>query len=124
MTGKPKDIQPRFWANVQKKRGCWEWTACKMTRGYGQISWNNKCTGAHIVSYLLSGRKIPKGYVIMHTCDNKGCVNPKHLIAAPHKINMDDMKKKRLEFAKLELRRKHEIVQQRKERRDAKRSAN
>lgn len=118
MVGKSQDIEPRFWANVLKKRGCWEWTGCKMTRGYGQLSFNGKATGAHIVSVLLSGRIIPKGHVVMHKCDNKTCVNPKHLIVALQQINMADMKKKRLQME--ELRRKHEIVQQRKERRNAK----
>jgi hypothetical protein len=96
MGAKNQPIEPRFWANVKKSKGCWEWTGCKMTRGYGQISLNSRCTGAHIVSVLLSGRVIPKGFVVMHTCDNKGCVNPDHLVTVPHKINMGDAKKKGL----------------------------
>lgn len=109
MAANNQPIEQRFWANVLKKKGCWEWTACKMTRGYGQLSWNKKSIGAHRVSFLLSGRTIPDGFIVMHTCDNKGCVNPAHLIAAPQKVNMEDYKKKgilrkkRLKFAKARL---------------------
>lgn len=96
MAANNQPIEIRFWANVHKKKGCWEWLGCKMTRGYGQLSWNHRSIGAHRVSVLLSGRTIPKGFVVMHKCDNKGCVNPKHLVTVPHKINMDDAKKKKL----------------------------
>lgn len=96
MASRSLPIGPRFWANVKKGKKCWEWKACKMTRGYGQISLNGKCTGAHVVSLLLSGRVIPRGFVVMHTCDNKACVNPDHLVTVPHKVNMNDAKKKGL----------------------------
>jgi HNH endonuclease len=89
-----------------------------MTRGYGQLSFNGKAIGAHIVSVLLSGRIIPKGHVVMHKCDNKSCVNPKHLLVVLQKHNMADLKKKRIRYA-LELQRQYQAEQKRKARRKA-----
>ena len=32
--------------------------------------------------------------VVRHTCDNRKCVNPEHLVIGTHQDNMDDMKKR------------------------------
>ena len=91
---RPIPIEDRFWKNVKKTDFCWEWIGAKMTRGYGQILYKGKDTGAHRVSLIISGRKIPKGYDVMHICDNKSCVNPAHLKAVPHRENMIDFSDK------------------------------
>jgi len=35
--------------------------------------------------------EIPKGKVLRHTCDNKLCINPEHLIIGTYKDNTNDM---------------------------------
>jgi hypothetical protein len=49
----------------------------------------------HRYIYELNYGKIENGFLIMHVCDNKMCINPKHLIKGTNKDNMLDCYKKR-----------------------------
>jgi len=62
--------------------------------GYGELWKDGKRGLAHRISYELANGEIPKGYVVMHSCDNPPCVNPSHLHAAPQKDNLEDMHRK------------------------------
>src|SRR5690349_18938459 len=68
--------------------GCFEWTAGKWNTGYGYICIRERLYGAHRFSYLLFHGEIPEGMVIDHLCRNPGCVNPRHLQAVPHRVNL------------------------------------
>ena len=71
--------------------GCWLWTASIGTTGYGQFMCRgNKLMKASRMSYLIYKGKIPKGKLIRHTCDERTCVNPDHLILGTHKDNAMD----------------------------------
>lgn len=89
----PQEIIDRFWAKVNKTpTGCWEWQGC-LTRGYGRQSFvqpDGKRTyiGAHRFSFLLHGGEIEDGKVIDHLCRNPSCVNPAHLEAVTHRVNI------------------------------------
>jgi len=77
---------------------CWEWQAGKNNKGYGRfhylISGKRKYGQAHRFSWLLFVGKIPNGMLVCHSCDNPGCVNPKHLFIGSNQDNMDDRNRK------------------------------
>lgn len=91
-----KIIDPveRFWKYVKKTDVCWEWVGAKRTNGYGTLQVNGKSVLAHRFSYAFHKGKIPSGLFVLHTCDNKPCVNPRHLWIGSAQDNMTDKMKK------------------------------
>jgi hypothetical protein len=94
--GRHETAEHRFWSYVNKTDGgCWEWTGCTDSKGYGQVGikkngrWVN--TGAHRIAWKLCHGRIPKGTYVCHRCDNPRCVNPGHLFLGDAKINAEDM---------------------------------
>jgi hypothetical protein len=47
-------------------------------------------TNAHRVAYALEHGYLPAGVVVRHTCDNKNCVRPSHLVLGSQADNMAD----------------------------------
>jgi len=87
----------RFWNKVQTgpTYRCWEWQACTITAGYGQITYcyNGKTTylTAHRVSaFLNEGGESIQDYYVCHKCDNPRCVNPFHTYLGSAKQNVAD----------------------------------
>lgn len=94
----------RFMSYVNITDSCWLWTGGLNRSGYGKfsmISLNKKIMTAHRASYVLFIGQIDDGKLICHACDNKLCVNWKHLWQGSHKENMRDMSEKERQSAKL-----------------------
>jgi hypothetical protein len=88
----------KFWPRV--KRGsideCWPWQGCSDGSGYGVLTVNKRQIRAHRYAYELTSGPIPEseeyhGTVVRHTCDNRICCNPAHLVLGTQKDNVRDM---------------------------------
>ncbi len=76
--------KPKF---VVKANGCWEWIGAKNKRGYGMC---NGCYSslAHVQMYVERNGRLSWKVEVDHTCKNRSCVNPEHLEAVSHAVNV------------------------------------
>lgn len=83
----------RFLERVEQlPAGCWHWTGAKFKSGYGSLRkdiWGE--TLVHRWAYTHYKGAIPDGKMIRHTCDNRICCNPEHLIPGDSVDNVRDM---------------------------------
>lgn len=85
-----KDID-RFFTKIDFPgiwMACWPWNAARHPRGYGQFGLRRHVLRAHRVSYRMFIGKIPQGTEIDHLCRQTFCVNPLHLEAVIHHVNI------------------------------------
>ena len=98
--GKPVPDRPTFHGteierleHYTDKKGhddCWLWLSNKDKDGYGTMRSGSKNKRAHRVAYEHYIGKIPKGKLVLHSCNNPSCVNPNHLRVGVHNDNMRD----------------------------------
>lgn len=65
---------------------------------YRNIVVNGRTKAAHRLAYELEHGPIPKGMVVMHSCDVPGCFNPDHLSIGTQADNSADMHAKKRNY--------------------------
>jgi hypothetical protein len=75
---------------VDPTTGCWNWTLSTYGNGYGQARHQGTGYLAHRLAYETWYGPIPDGLLVRHTCDNKLCLNPEHLLLGTHEDNSAD----------------------------------
>ena len=84
------DPKNRLMSKTLKNGDCVEYFGGLGSTGYGVFWLNGKSQNAHKASYILNVSEVPTGKWVLHTCDNKKCINPEHLYLGDRKQNTID----------------------------------
>lgn len=95
-----RDYDLKFWRKVNKGSDdqCWNWVGSK-NNGYGFMYLPTLGNiQAHRISIALAKgvevQELPTSDHVLHSCDNKACVNPNHLSLGSRSKNMLEMRER------------------------------
>lgn len=70
--------------------GCWDWLGSVGSNGYGYMQHAGETWRMHRLVWTLLNGPIPDGMIVMHSCDNRLCINPEHLVMGTQQQNIKD----------------------------------
>jgi hypothetical protein len=83
----------RLLAKCEWEGACLVWTGTGTPNGYGTFRHTTENNGpkayVHVWVYEQTIGEVPEGMEIDHTCRTRRCVNPAHLEAVTHAVNME-----------------------------------
>lgn len=75
---------------TKENNECWEWQR-STTGGYGNIRYHGKTVGTHrLMMHIVNGFDLSDKRLVLHICNNRSCINPKHLYIGTHSDNNRD----------------------------------
>ena len=101
---------------------CWEWGRGKMGTGYGcfgiehpdnkhRLVKKSKTVTAHKFAFeLFYNCRLASNLQVRHICDNRLCVNPKHLLCGRNKANVDDKVSRNRQNCKITRSQRQEVI--------------
>lgn len=86
-----------FWDSIEKTETCWLWKGKVSPCGYGYLLLQGGRYSAHrLMLFWMNRLSSPRHMgsrsegLVMHSCDNKLCVNPAHLSVGTNSQNVSD----------------------------------
>jgi hypothetical protein len=69
---------------------CWSWTGRINSIGYGNLEYKGEVYYSHRIAYAFHNKISEFELEVMHSCDNKICCNPYHLLLGTQDQNILD----------------------------------
>ena len=86
----PEKLIKNFHSKYKKTQSCWLWDGMINHDGYGLFNISRPSYMAHRIMWTIVKGKIPDGLNVLHRCDVRNCVNPKHLFLGSQLDNIID----------------------------------